>query len=461
MIFFQDKLVHFIGIGGIGMSAIAEQLFAMGIRVQGSNNVENDSTRRLEAKGIRVFIGQNDASALNAVNVVVISSAIHPENIELQEAIRRGIPVGHRAEMLAQLMRYKQGVAVAGTHGKTTTSSLISHLMIEGGFDPSCIVGGIMNNYHTNSVLGKSDWIVVEADESDGSFLRLNKAVAIVTSMDAEHLDYYKDVQHMNEAYLHFMQTTSFYGFCVVCTDHPVVEEWATKVKHRKMISYGFNEKADIRALNVKTQNGELHFDIQKGTEVYCDFVLPLLGRHNVLNALAAFAVVDEMKMPIEKIKKAFASFKGVERRFTKCGAYKNIPIYDDYGHHPEEIKATLKAAKDAVGTGKVIALFQPHRYSRFLELMDGFVHAFDNADVLFVMDVYGAGENPVAGADKESFIKKVECKGNVYPVCDKKQLALDLKKYAQQGDLIIGLGAGDISKLMHEMPTLLQEGEN
>ena len=460
MIFFQDKCVHFIGIGGIGMSAIAEQLFAMGgIKVQGSNNVENDSTRRLQAKGIKVFIGQNDPSVLDGVDVVIISSAIGEDNVELIEAKKRGLTIGHRSEMLAELMRYKQGIAVAGTHGKTTTSAMISHLMIKGGFDPSCIVGGVMNNYNTNSVLGEGDWIVVEADESDGSFLRLNKQVAIVTSMDAEHLDYYKTVEYMNKAYFYFMSSTSFYGFCVVCTDHPVVNEWSKKVSGRKMISYGLNEGASIRAINLKIGVGKLCFDIQTENGVYKDFVLPMFGVHNVLNALAAFAVAYELGMPVDKIRAAFADFKGTQRRFTYCGQYEQVPIYDDYAHHPEEIKATLKAAKQAVGSGRVVAVFQPHRYTRFKELMEEFTKAFDDADTLFVMDVYPAGEEPIENVNKEVFISMIKDKKDVYPVNDETAFISKLKQVIKEGDLIIGLGAGDISKLMHKTEQLLKEG--
>ena len=248
---------------------------------------------------------------------------------------------------------------------------MISHLMISGGFAPSCIIGGVMNNYQTNSILGKTDWMVVEADESDGSFLRLNKTVSVVTSMDPEHLDYYGSVENMNSAYLHFLQTTSFYGFCVVCTDHPVVKETVKKIKHRHIISYGLNEYAFIRATNIQIKSDNMHFDIVKGDTVYPGFVLPMFGRHNILNALAAFAVVERLGMPIEKIRASFASFQGVQRRFTKRGEFDGILIYDDYAHHPQEIKATLRAAKEAMPNNKVIAVFQPHRYSRLSDLMD------------------------------------------------------------------------------------------
>ena len=457
MIYFKDKVVHFIGIGGIGMSAIAEQLKDMSIQVQGSNDVENDSTRRLRAQGIPVFIGQKDPSVLDGADVVIISSAIHSDNVELKAAIERKMPIGHRSEMLAQIMRYKQGIAVAGTHGKTTTSSMISHLMIEGGFMPSCIIGGVMNNYETNSVLGKSDWLVVEADESDGSFLRLNKMVAVVTSMDPEHLDYYGSVDQMNLAYLHFMQTTSFYGFCVVCTDHPIVKEMAEKVKHRRMISYGLNTDAFIHAKNIRIGQGALHFDIVKGDQTYSNFVLPMFGRHNILNALAAFAVVSELGMEPDKIRKAFASFKGVQRRFTKRGEVDGILIYDDYGHHPEEIKATLRAAKEATPDNKVIAVFQPHRYSRFADLMDDFLTAFVDADILLVADVYAAGEEPIEGVNKEAFINRI-MHPNAMTINDENDLADKIASMAKAGDLVIGLGAGSISKWVQALPDNLKK---
>lgn len=457
MIYFKDKLVHFIGIGGIGMSAIAEDLQALGIRVQGSNDVENDNTKRLVKNGIPVFIGQKDPSVLNNVDVVIISSAIHSDNIELQTAVKKNLPIGHRAEMLAQIMRYKQGIAVAGTHGKTTTSSMISHLMITGGFAPSCIIGGVMNNYQTNSILGKTDWMVVEADESDGSFLRLNKTVSVVTSMDPEHLDYYGSVENMNAAYLHFLQTTSFYGFCVVCTDHPVVKETVEKVKHRHIISYGLNEGAFIRAINIQIKSENMHFDIVKGDTVYTDFVLPMFGRHNILNALASFAVVEKLGMPIEKIRAGFTSFQGVQRRFTKRGEIDGILIYDDYAHHPQEIKATLRAAREAIPDKKVIAVFQPHRYSRLSDLMDEFVNAFNDADILLVADVYAAGEQPIKNINKENFIKKVH-HPNVMPINDASDLADKVADMAHDGDLVIGLGAGSISGWIKALPENLKQ---
>lgn len=460
MIFFKNKVVHFCGIGGIGMSAIAENLQAMGIQVQGSNDVENANTKRLAERGIRIFIGQKDPSVIDNADVIIVSTGIPKDLPELQAASQKGLPIGHRAEMLAQIMRYKQGVAIAGTHGKTTTSSLITHLMIEGGMDPSAIVGGVMNNYETNSVLGKSDWIVAEADESDGSFLRLNKMVSVVTSMDPEHLDYYGSVEQMNLAYRHFLQTTSFYGFCVVCSDHPVVKETIKEIKYRKIISYGLNEDADVQAINIEIKSGELKFDIRVKDKIYTNFVLPMFGRHNILNALAAFTVVYYNGMDIDKIRNGFASFSGVQRRFTKRGSVNGINIYDDYGHHPEEIKATLQAAKEATPNNQVIAVFQPHRYSRFADLMDEFTKAFDNADILLVADVYAAGEKPIAGINKETFTQKINHK-NVFTVRDVNEMNELIAQKANEGDLVIGLGAGDISKWMSNLPTYLQERKN
>jgi len=457
MIYFKNRLVHFCGIGGIGMSAIAENLQAMGIRVQGSNDVENANTKRLASKGIPVFIGQKDPHVIDNADVVIVSTGIPKDLPELKAAVEKGLPVGHRAEMLAQIMRYKQGVAVAGTHGKTTTSSLITHLMITGQMQPSAIVGGVMNNYGTKSVLGSSDWIVAEADESDGSFLRLNKMISVVTSMDPEHLDYYGSVEQMNLAYMHFLQTTSFYGFCVVCTDHPVVKETIQKVKYRKIISYGLNDDAFIQAINIQIKAGELKFDIKVGDKIYSNFILPMFGRHNILNALAAFAVVYHCGMDIEKIKAGFASFEGVQRRFTKRGCVDGIHIYDDYGHHPEEIKATLNAAKEATPNNKVIAVFQPHRYSRFADLMDEFALAFDKADILLVSDVYAAGETPIEGINKEAFIKKIN-HPNALTISSSSDMNEKIATVATSGDLVIGLGAGDVSKWMSELPRYLEE---
>ena len=459
MIFFKNKVVHFCGIGGIGMSAIAENLQAMGIQVQGSNDVENANTKRLAERGITVFIGQKDPSVIDNADVIIVSTGIPNDLPELKAAAQKGLPIGHRAEMLAQIMRYKQGVAIAGTHGKTTTSSLITHLMIEGGRDPSAIVGGVMNNYGTNSVLGKSDWIVAEADESDGSFLRLNKMVSVVTSMDAEHLDYYGSVEQMNLAYRHFLQTTSFYGFCVVCSDHPVVKETIKEIKYRKIISYGLNDDADVQAINIEIKSGELKFDIKVKDKIYADFILPMFGRHNILNALAAFTVVYFNGMDVDKIKQGFASFTGVQRRFTKRGSVNGINIYDDYGHHPEEIKATLQAAKEATPQNKVIAVFQPHRYSRFADLMDEFTKAFDNADILLVADVYAAGEKTLDGICKETFIQKIN-HPDVYAVNNAQEMNEIIAQKAKRGDLVIGLGAGDISKWMTNLPSYLEGKE-
>ena len=449
--------IHMIGIGGISMSALADILIYFGYEVSGSDVVKSPLTEKLVAKGATIYIGQSDEN-IKSPDLVCYTAAVKEDNPEYMRAKELGIPTIERAELLGIMMtNYDLPLAVAGTHGKTTTSSLITHLMITGGMKPSAIVGGVMNNYETNSVLGDSDWIVAEADESDGSFLRLNKMVSVVTSMDPEHLDYYGSVEQMNLAYRHFLQTTSFYGFCVVCTDHPVVKETIKEIKYRKIISYGLKDDADVQAININVKSGELKFDIKVQDKTYTDFILPMFGYHNILNALAAFAVVYYNGMNVDKIRQGLASFAGVQRRFTKRGSVNGINIYDDYGHHPEEIKATLKAAKEATPNNKVIAVFQPHRYSRFSDLMNEFIQSFDNADILLVADVYGAGEKPIENVNKEIFIEKMR-RNNVFAVNNAQQMNETIATIAKSGDLVIGLGAGDISKWMTNLPNYLQE---
>lgn len=462
MIYLSDKTIYFIGIGGIGMSAIAEALQHMGIKVQGSNNVEDANVIRLREKGIPVYIGQKDGSHLNGVDMVVISTAVPADNPELMAAKKRGIAIGHRSEMLAELLRYKQGIAIAGTHGKTTTTAMIADVLEKGGFDPSYIVGGIMNVCATNAKIGKSPWMVVEADESDGSFLRLPKMISVVTNIDPEHMDHYKTFENMKMAYLHFLQTTAFYGFCVVCIDHPVVKELLPLLKDRRIITYGFDENAEIQAQNLCLKPGLLTFDVVIKGQTYPGFTLPLFGTHNIQNALVAIAVGLELGMPIEKIQKSLAFFDGVQRRFTKRGSWAGIDIYDDYAHHPVEVAAVLKAAKEAISPHKVIAVFQPHRYSRALDLANEFATAFEKADVVFVADIYAAGEKPISGISKEILAQKIIQAGhkNVSCLKDKSQLPALILKHAQKGDLVIGLGAGDISKWMEELPEAMKKSE-
>ena len=463
MIYFENKTVHFIGIGGIGMSAIAEALKSMGISVQGSNDAENANTIRLRNDGIPVFIGHDNPDNLKNADVVIISTAISDKNPELIEAKRLGLPIGHRAEMLAQLLRYKQGIAVAGTHGKTTTSSLISFLLEKGNFDPSFIVGGILNDYGTNSRVGKSNWLAVEADESDGSFLRLHKMISVVTNIDSEHMDYYQSFDKLTSAFELFLQTTSFYGFCVVCADHPVALEVAQRIKNRTIITYGLSDNADVQAVNIQSpQAGLFTFDVIKNGEKYENFKLPMFGKHNVQNALAAITVANRLGMTMEDIKTSLENFHGVQRRFTPRGQYNGALIFDDYAHHPEEIKATLRAAKDGSQGHKVLSVFQAHRYTRAKDLMDGFASSFNDADVVLVADIYAAGEEPIDGVTQQALFDKIKASGhpNVLMIKDKSELPDFIDKYASSGDLVIGLGAGDISKWMQELGQLSTKKE-
>ncbi len=462
MIYFNNKTIHFIGIGGIGMSAIAETLHHMNIHVQGSNNVENENCKRLQQKGIPVFIGHTHFSHLTGVDIVIVSSAIPQNNPELIEVRKRKIPIGHRADMLAELLRYKQGIAVTGTHGKTTTTAMISGIMRAAGLDPSLIVGGIVNSQKSNAIQGKSDWMVVEADESDGSFLKLPKMISVITNIDPEHMDYYGSFDNIKAAYQLFMETTAFYGFVCACSDHPTVREVLSKIKTRRLLTYGFEDSADLQAINIRVHPGELLFDIRHKQTLYKNFKLNMFGRHNVLNALAAVTIGLELNIPIQVIKKALSDFCGVQRRFTKTGSSHGITFYDDYAHHPVEIKAVLKAAKEASAGHKTIAVFQPHRYSRALELRDAFGTCFKDADTVIVADIYSAGENPLKDINKNILVQKIRDSGHpsVFALESYQKLPTFVLNYASPGDIVIGLGAGDISKWMHDLPQLLDKME-
>ncbi len=459
MIYFSDKKIHFIGIGGIGMSAIAESLFNMGIHVQGSNNVQNTNCTRLEKKGIPIFYGHNNFLKLDGVDCVIISSAISEDNPELVEVKRRNIPVGHRSEMLSELMRYKKGIAISGTHGKTTTTAMIADIFSKAGLNPSFIIGGIINSQLTNSKNGNSDWMIVEADESDGSFLKLPKMIALVTNIDSEHMDYYGSFEEVKKAYQYFLETTSFYGFNCVCSDHPVISEIVSKIKRRRIITYGFNEKADVQATHVTVKADHLSFDIKTKKAMYKGFELPMFGRHNILNALGAFIVSKENKISPNKIKEALASFNGVYRRFTHVGTINDIHIYDDYAHHPTEISAVLKAAKEANPDHKTIAIFQPHRYSRAFDLQESFASCFKQADTVIVSDIFSAGEDQIHLINKEILAKKIKESGhpNVLVLESFSDLPALVVNQAHAGDFVIGLGAGDISKWIHELPAQLE----
>ena len=464
--------LHFIGIGGIGMSGIAEILKTLGYDIQGSDMADNYNVARLRKNGIRVSIG-HDAAHLETpdgkmAGAVVVSSAIKQDNPELQKARELKIPVVSRAEMLGELMRLKWTVAVGGTHGKTTTTSLVGAMLEAGDIDPTVINGGIVNAYGTNTRLGKGDWMVVEADESDGSFTKLPATVAIVTNIDAEHLDHYGSFDAIRKGFLDFIENIPFYGFGVLCTDHPVVQGLIPELGNRRVISYGFNPQADIRAVNLKATTLGYHFDVVVSANItndadleIKDIFLPMLGQHNVLNSLAAIAVGHELKVTAEQMKQALSKFQGVKRRFTRTGIVNGITVVDDYGHHPVEIAAVLKAGRQAVENtgGKLIAIVQPHRYSRLSSLFEEFCTCFNDADTVLIADVYAAGEQPIEGADKESLVKGIMQHGHkdarVLNAPD--DIAQIVCESAQSGDFVICLGAGNITQWAQMLPSELE----
>jgi UDP-N-acetylmuramate--alanine ligase len=451
--------IHFIGIGGIGMSGIAEVLLNLGYKVQGSDANDNANVKRLREHGAAVFIG-HDAGHLGEAAVAVVSTAIKRDNPELAAARSRRIPVVRRAEMLAELMRLKQCVAIAGTHGKTTTTSLVATLLDAAGLDPTVINGGIINAYGTNARRGAGEWMVVEADESDGTFLKLPADVAIVTNIDPEHLDYFKTFDAIKDAFLAFVENIPFYGFAVMCLDHPVVQELVGRIEDRRVITYGENPQADVRLLDVDLAGGVTRFNVlvrdrQTGHATYIDnLALPMPGRHNALNATAAIAVAHELKAPIPVIRQAIASFGGVKRRFTRTGDWNGVAIFDDYGHHPVEIAAVLRAARDAT-KGQVIAVVQPHRYTRLQSLFDQFSLCFNDADTVIVADVYPAGEAPIEGVDKAALATAINAHGHRHaialPAPDK--LAGIVRDVAKPGDYVVLLGAGSITQWAYALP--------
>ena len=444
------RKIHFIGIGGIGMSAIAEMLHDIGVNVQGSNNVENANTIRVAKQGIPVFIG-HDTGHLDGADAVVISSAIKSDNPELVEARRRGLAIGHRSEMLAEILKYKQSVCVSGTHGKTTTSSLIASLMVEAGQKPSFIIGGILNAKASNAQLGKGDWVVVEADESDGSFLRLPTTISVITNIDPEHLDYYKTFENECHAYQTFIKRTAFYGCTVACFDHPVVRELITTVSDRKIITYGLSKQADVHPDHIRPTKTGFILDVfvRRGAKFHKikDVKLSLMGEHNIANAMAAVAVGAYMGFSDRVIKKTLASFQGIQRRLTYRGEIgSGVSIYDDYAHHPAEIKATLKALKTA-HKNRLIAVFQPHRYSRLKDLWADFLTAFELADDVIVCPVYPAGETPIPDVRADIFARELaKAHPNVDFISDLKELKDAILKHAAAHDVVVCLGAGSIS---------------
>jgi UDP-N-acetylmuramate--alanine ligase len=444
--------IHFIGIGGIGMSGIAEVMHILGYRVQGSDVSEGYVVEGLREAGIPVKIG-HDPDNLGEAAVVVVSTAIRKDNPELVCAYERRIPVVRRAEMLAELMRLKSTVAVAGTHGKTTTTSMVAAMLDAGGIDPTVINGGIINAYGSNARLGSSDWMVVEADESDGSFLRLDGTIAVVTNIDPEHLDHYGSFDKVKDAFVEFVENVPFYGAALLCVDHPEVQTIIPRLRDRRVVPYGFAALADVRGENVRPVPGGNIFDVSLrdrsgNVRTIHDIELPMPGRHNVQNALAAIGVAAELGIPDETIARGFEKFHGVKRRFTKVGEIQGASIIDDYGHHPTEIKAVLSAAREGA-EGRVIAVVQPHRYTRLSDLMDEFQGAFNDADIVYVTPVYAAGEEPIEGIDADALVEGLKQRGHraVTTVADFDDLCAKLRDIAARGDMVICLGAGDITK--------------
>ena len=444
--------IHFVGIGGIGMSGIAEVMHNLGYTVQGSDMAEGPSVLRLREHGISVSIG-HEKEHVEGAAVVVISTAVKRTNPEVAHALENRIPVVRRAEMLAELMRLKSTVAVAGTHGKTTTTSMIAALLDAGNVDPTVINGGIIEQYGSNARMGDSDWMVVEADESDGSFLRLDGTIAVVTNIDPEHLDHYGDFDGVKDAFVEFIHNVPFYGAAILCIDHPEVQAVVGKVRDRRVVTYGFSLQADICGVNVRPVDGGNEFDVvvrQRGEEDRRieGVMLPMPGRHNVQNALAAIAVAIEMGCADDIICNGFSEFGGVRRRFTKVGAIAGAAIIDDYAHHPVEIRAVLGAARESA-KGRVIAVMQPHRYTRLNDLMEDFQNCFNEADQVYVTPVYEAGEDPIEGVSSESLVAGLKSRGHrsAATVRDEADLAQTLSAEIGEGDVIVCLGAGDITK--------------
>jgi len=454
--------IHFVGIGGIGMSGIAEVLVNLNYTVTGSDVADSANVKRLREKGIKIAIG-HDAANIGSAAVVVVSSAIKRDNPELIAARTSRRPVVLRAEMLAELMRFKSCVAIAGTHGKTTTTSLVAALLDAGNLDPTVINGGIINAYGTNARIGAGDWMVVEADESDGTFLKLPADVAIVTNVDPEHLDHFKTFDAVQAAFKKFVENVPFYGFAVMCTDHPVVQQIVGRIEDRRIVTYGENPQADVRLVKLSNDGGRSRFDVvfrdRDGAQTHAitDLVLPMPGRHNALNATAAIAVARELGVSDDRIRKALGNFGGVKRRFTRTGEWNGVTVIDDYGHHPVEIAAVLKAAREST-KGQVIAVVQPHRYTRLQSLFEEFCTCFNDADAVIVANIYSAGEAPIEGIDRDHYVAGLRARGhrNVVPLDGPEKLASIVKGMAKPGDYVVCLGAGSITTWAYALPNEL-----
>jgi UDP-N-acetylmuramate--alanine ligase len=456
--------IHFVGIGGIGMSGIAEALVALGYRVQGTDIAEGSNVQRLRDHGIKVMIG-HDAAHLGDAQVVVVSSAIKRANPELQAARERLLPVVRRAEMLAELMRLKHSIAIAGTHGKTTTTSMVAALLDAGGFDPTVINGGIINAYGTNARMGKSDWMVVEADESDGTFVKLPADIALVTNIDPEHLDHYGNFDKVREAFRHFVENVPFYGFAVMCSDHPEVHTLIGQIEDRRIITYGANRQADVRYTELRVEGRTARFSIvirdrATGAEkTMAGLGLPMPGEHNVQNATGAIAIAHQLGIGEEAIRKGLAGFGGVKRRFTNTGSWNGVEIFDDYGHHPVEIAAVLRAARSAT-QGRVIAVVQPHRYSRLHDLFERFCACFNDADTVIVAPVYAAGEAEMPGVNRDALVEGLRIRGHrdARPLEKPEDLPEMIAGTARPGDYVVCLGAGSITQWAYALPEQLKK---
>jgi UDP-N-acetylmuramate--alanine ligase len=454
--------LHFVGIGGIGMSGIAEILHNLGYQVQGSDVSDGGNVTRLRQAGVPVEIGHR-AENLGAAEVVVVSSAVKPDNPEIAAARARMLPVVRRAEMLAELMRLKWSVAIGGTHGKTTTTSLVAAMLETAGVDPTVINGGIINAYGTNARLGAGDWMVVEADESDGTFVRLPATVAVVTNIDPEHLDFYGSFDRVRDAFAQFVDNVPFYGFATLCLDHPEVQALIPRCADRRIVTYGLNPQADVRAVNIQMSPAGSRFDCVLTDRVSGQsrrlgaLDLPMIGEHNVQNACAAIAVADQMGFDDVVIRRALSGFRGVKRRFTRTGEVRGVTVIDDYGHHPVEIAAVLKAARTAT-RGQVIAVAQPHRYSRLANLFPEFCACFNDADVVIVADVYPAGEAPIHGVHRDALVDGLRARGHrrVAPLTDPELLARLVRDLARPGDMVVCVGAGSITQWANALPAQL-----
>ncbi len=450
--FNKYRIIHFVGIGGVGMSGIAEVLHNLGYEVTGSDIKESETTKRLKGLGIKIYIG-HAGDNIDHAHVVVISSAVSQANPEVVEAKQRSIPVIPRAEMLAELGRLKYGILVAGAHGKTTTTSLVATVLGEGGLDPTVVIGGRLNSMGSNAKLGQGDYLVAEADESDGSFLKLNPTIAVITNIDKEHMDFFKDMESLKNAFISFINKIPFYGIAVVCKENEYLREIIPSIQ-RKFITYGLSGDSDIYAKDIRHSGAKMVFEAVYEGKLLGTFTLPVPGRHNVLNSLAAIAAGMELQIPIEVISKALAGFGGIHRRFEFKGEARDIKVFDDYGHHPSEVQATLKAARECFDGSRLFVLFQPHRYTRTRDLIDEFSTSFENADKLFLMDIYPAGEKPIEGIDSGNLLNLITQKGlkDACYIPDRSEMVEKIVSELRSGDVLITLGAGDVYKMGDEI---------